>query len=93
MIELTHSKEANPEVALAIDMLGGDSAVARMLGVRPWAISKWRKALPLDRVLWLAAQTEWRKTPHQLCPALYPHPDDGLPAEKRRAPGHHQQAA
>lgn len=67
------------DVAEALDMLGGDSAVARLLNVRPWAISKWRRAIPPGRVLWLAEQTGWRKTPHQLCPEIYPNETDGIP--------------
>lgn len=73
------SSDAQAHVAEAIDLIGGDSAVARLLNLTPWAISKWRKNLPLNRVLWLAERTEWRKTPHQLCPAMYPNKFDGLP--------------
>ncbi|WP_208328577.1 Cro/CI family transcriptional regulator [Paraburkholderia sp. BL6665CI2N2] len=71
------------EVARAIDHLGGDSAVARLLNLTAWAVSKWRRRLPERRVLWLAERTAWKFTPHQLCPELYPHPDDGLPIELR----------
>ncbi|MDR5815824.1 Cro/CI family transcriptional regulator [Caballeronia sp. LZ033] len=71
--------QAIDAVSEAIDLIGGDSAVARLVGIRPWAVSKWRKALPPSRVIWLAEKTDWRKTPHQLCPALYPNPDDGVP--------------
>ncbi|VWD20527.1 helix-turn-helix domain-containing protein [Burkholderia contaminans] len=77
MNTLTHTP--NPHVAEALDMLDGDSAVARLLNVRPWAISKWRRSIPPGRVLWLAEQTGWRKTPHQLCPEIYPNELDGLP--------------
>lgn len=69
----------NSRVGEAIDLLGGDSAVAKMLNVRPWAISKWRKSLPPGRVLWLAEKTNWRFTPHQLAPSLYPNALDGIP--------------
>lgn len=69
----------NPLVGEALDLLGGDSAVAKMLTVRPWAISKWRKSLPASRVLWLAEKTNWRYTPHQLAPTLYPNETDGIP--------------
>jgi DNA-binding transcriptional regulator YdaS (Cro superfamily) len=73
------TESAPPSVAEALDWLGGDSAVARLLNVRPWAISKWRKKLPGSRVIWLAEQTAWKWTPHDLSPDLYPHPSDGLP--------------
>lgn len=50
------------------------------------AIAKWEK-VPAERVLGVAEANEWRVTPHQLRPDLYPHPDDGLPAHLRQAGG------
>lgn len=71
----------NPAVAEAIDFLGGDTPVARLAGLKTsWAVAKWRERLPEKRVLWLAAQTGFKYTPHQLDPAMYPNPTDGLPA-------------
>lgn len=72
-------------VAAAIESLGGPSAVARKRALRsPWSVSKWiRDGLPAEHVLWLARETDWRWTPHQLAPDLYPHPDDGMPEERR----------
>lgn len=77
----------NPEVQAAITFLGGAAQVARLRGLKTtWAVSKWIKfGIPEDQVLWLAERTGWRWTPHQLCPAMYPHPDDGLPTIYRRA--------
>lgn len=72
--------------AEAIAMLGGPAAVARLRGVSAWAVNKWQRTrLPADQVLWLARQTAWQITPHQLAPAIYPNPFDGLPAELRPA--------
>ena len=82
-LESTSPPSGADAVAQALDKLGGDSAVARLLNLTPWAISKWRKRLPERRVLWLSEQTAWEFTPHQLSPDLYPHPDDGLPPELR----------
>lgn len=79
MDNTTSQESALSAVGEAIDMLGGDSAVAKILGVRPWAIGKWRKRFPASRALWLAEQTGWRKTPHQLSPDFYPNPLDGIP--------------
>mgnify|MGYP003576103897 CR=1 FL=1 len=68
------------QVAAAIDFLGGDTAVAHLAGLKTaWAVSKWRKRLPAERVLWLAQQTGWKWSPHTLAPKLYPNPTDGLP--------------
>lgn len=36
-----------------------------------------------ESVLAVAAAVEFQVTPHELRPDLYPHPDDGLPAERR----------
>lgn len=72
----------NPLVGEAIDSLNGDSAVARRLGLTAWAVAKWRLSLPEKRVLWLAAQTEFKYTPHQLDPVMYPNPTDGLPVNQ-----------
>lgn len=73
----------NPAVSEAIDAYGGDSAVAKVAGITAWAVSKWRKNLPPDRVLWLSELTGWTYTPHRLSPRLYPNPDDGMPKSKR----------
>lgn len=69
-------------IAEAINMAGGLSAVAKRAQPKQltaWAVSKWLHGLPPGRVLFLAELTGWQKTPHQLCPALYPNPTDGLP--------------
>jgi DNA-binding transcriptional regulator YdaS (Cro superfamily) len=74
----------NPHVGEAIDSLGGDSAVAARAGLKTaWAVSKWRRALPVDRALWLAEQTEWKFTPHMLAPTIYPNARDGIPPGTR----------
>jgi len=71
-------------VTLAIRLLGGAADVARRAGLKTaWGVSKWREALPADRVLWLSEETGWRFSPHELAPERYPHPDDGLPEELR----------
>ena len=68
------------QTARAIESLGGASAVARLRGVTPWAVSKWSRAgVPAEQARWLAEQTGWRFTPHQLRPDLYPNAADGLP--------------
>lgn len=67
-------------VAEALDFLGGDSAVARSAGLKTsWAVAKWRTKLPETRVLWLAEQTGFKYTPHQLDPKMYPNPTDAMP--------------
>ena len=72
-------------VARALGLAGGAAKVAQARGLKtPWGAAKWVKdGLPAQHVLWLAERTEWQITPHELAPQLYPHPDDGLPAERR----------
>ncbi len=43
------------------------------------------KAIPSEWVLPLSEAVNYEKTPHELRPDLYPHPDDGLPENMRSA--------
>jgi len=81
----TSIARTNSHIVDAIAMLGGASAVARALGLTPWAVSKWRTKIPPERVLWIAQRTGWRKSPHQLCPELYPNETDGIPKSEPAA--------
>jgi len=60
---------------------GSYAAVGKALGgLSGEAIRKWEKnGIPAERVREIAEATNWRITPHQLAPHIYPHPDDGLP--------------
>ena len=59
------------------------ASIARALDVSGEAVRKWFLAnrIPADRVLAVARATDWRITPHELRPDLYPVPTDGLPAD------------
>lgn len=60
------------------------SQLAAALGESPQTVANWRKrGLPHDRALLVARAVDWRVTPHELIPELYPHPDDGLPEDRR----------
>jgi len=75
-------------LAEAIKLVGSQSALARAFGLRPQAVQQWAAAPP-DKVLKISEATGWRVSPHQLRPDLYPHPDDGLPSDRRGAPTPH----
>lgn len=77
----------NNAIAEAIAQAGGASKLAQLRGLKtPWTVRKWiRDGLPAEHVIWLSELTGWRSTPHQLAPDIYPHPDDGLPANFRAA--------
>ncbi len=72
-------------IAEALKEAGGISAVAKALNMSEEGVRLWRArgAVPAGNVLWLAERTEWKYTPHRIAPELYPHPDDGLPPERR----------
>lgn len=69
----------------AIELAETQARLARLMNVNPQAIQGWRKTgqIPPDRVLDIARAVAFQVTPHQLRPDLYPHPEDGLPAELR----------
>lgn len=82
-----HAEQSPAAVRSAVTFLGGPPAVARLRNLKsPWSVAKWvRDGIPADHVIWLSEMTGWRYTPHQLAPALYPHPHDGLPPQLRTA--------
>ena len=63
-------------------------ALAERLQITEGAISHWvtgRKTMAAERVLDVAAITDFRVTPHELRPDLYPNVTDGLPVERQAA--------
>lgn len=89
-MDSTQTVTASPPPGLAhleraINLAESQSRLARLVNVNPQAIQGWRKTgqIPPDRVLDIARAVVFQVTPHQLRPDLYPHPDDGLPAELR----------
>lgn len=72
-----------------INTAGGQSALARLSGVPQATISAWvnrfQHRVGADFVIKLCESVEWKITPHQLRPDIYPHPNDGLPESLRAA--------
>ncbi len=68
---------------------GERTRIAKAIGVSPVLVTQWltTRGIPNGRVIHVARATGWRVTPHELCPSIYPHPDDGLPPSLR---GHKQ---
>lgn len=65
----------------------GASVVALRMGEKfPQTINNWlsRGGVPDGKVRIFSEAIEYRKTPHQLRPDLYPHPNDGLPEHLRQ---------
>lgn len=57
----------------AVNMVGGQSALARLLGVKQQHVYYWlKKSVPARRVLAIERATEGQVTRHELRPDLYP---------------------
>jgi DNA-binding transcriptional regulator YdaS (Cro superfamily) len=71
----------------AIALCDGQTGLARAVGLAQGHVWHWLNKqgglTPPSRVLGVARATDWRVTPHELRPDIYPHPDDGLPPERR----------
>ena len=66
----------------AILAAGGLTQVARRMGITPRRLDNWkRRGVPTAMVLEVCRGVEWRLTPHQLAPVLYPNPLDGMPRD------------
>lgn len=73
----------------AIELCGGSQVeLSRRIGPNPSLVGAWmnrfNKRVGDGYVLKVSEAVEWKVTPHELRPDLYPHPDDGLPHEMRR---------
>lgn len=69
--------ESKSGAGRAIELLGGPSAIVKLLAQRgieitPWAVNKWRRRVPSNRVLLLEQLTNGKITRHELRPDLYP---------------------
>ncbi len=67
-----------------IKMAGGPVKLSRLFNVTPQAIGLWYlDGPPAERVLPICEAAEFKVTPHQLRPDIYPHPQDGMPNDRR----------
>ncbi|MFO1465838.1 MAG: helix-turn-helix domain-containing protein [Steroidobacteraceae bacterium] len=65
----------NDELRDAIEKAGGQSALARLIGVRQSAVSNWlnrNKQVPAERVLQVEAALNGAVSRHDIRPDLYP---------------------
>lgn len=71
-----------PFVKEKIVLLANQSEIARRLGTKPQTVHLWFKnGVPAPKVLSLCECLEWKVTPHEVAPDIYPNPFDGLPNE------------
>lgn len=65
----------------AISIAGGQTALAQRVGTKQQNVSKWAKSrVSPEFVIGVARAIDFKVTPHQLRPDLYPNPSDGLPS-------------
>jgi hypothetical protein len=75
----------NQTIAAVIDEVGL-GVIADRMNTTPQRVSNWRtRGVPVLEVLSFCAAVKWKLTPHVVYPDMYPHPDDGLPVELKRA--------
>lgn len=83
-------------LAKACKLLGSYAALGATFDppVSAQAVSKWADAgVPAERVIGVAAATNFDVRPHDLRPDLYPDPDDGLPPALRNRAAEQGRAA
>jgi len=56
--------------------------LARRLGISYQGVAQW-KTVPAERVIDVARACDFRIRPYDIRRDLYPHPDDGMPADRR----------
>ncbi|CAM3716292.1 hypothetical protein BS639_17005 [Rouxiella silvae] len=75
----TKSKNITHEAVRAI---GSISAVSRRFDFKSvQSVANWinHDQVPAERVIQLCAWGNWKVTPHELRPDIYPNPGDGVP--------------
>lgn len=68
-----------------IELAGGQSALAKAIGLKQGHIYYWMKTgrIPGDHVLAVCEAVSFEVTPHELRPDIYPNPTDGLPVDSQ----------
>ncbi|EDJ4782430.1 Cro/Cl family transcriptional regulator [Salmonella enterica] len=62
------------------------AGLGRRLGRRAQTVNGWFKnKVPGELVVRVARAIDWKVTPHELRPDLYPNPTDGLPSQEASA--------
>lgn len=69
----------------AILVAGSQVKLAEKMGEKVGLIGIWvqRKMVPAERVIQVCRAIEYKVTPHEIRPDIYPHPDDALPDDMR----------
>ena len=75
----------NDGIQQAIRLAGGQTALGLLIEKRQSSVRNWMMSgrVPAEYVIAVSRSLDFRITPHQLRPDLYPHKDDGLPPDLR----------
>ena len=66
-----------------LSLCGSHSELTRRLGKNSQTVSVWfRTQVASTEVLNACRALDWKVTPHEIRPDLYPHPTDGLPQKE-----------
>lgn len=69
-----------------ISLCGSQSELARRLGKNSQTVSAWfRSQVASTEVINASRALDWKVTPHELRPDIYPNPTDGLPSQEASA--------
>ena len=73
----------------AIRICGSQSELGKRIGKGQYIVTAWVRRygckVSAEYVVQVSQAIDWKITPHELRPDLYPHPDDGLPDHLRSA--------
>jgi len=84
VLEIVGSQQA---LASAINHLVDPDGANKVKQAHVWKwLNKTKQGVGADYVLAVAKVVNYQVTPHELRPDLYPHPEDGLPEERRTKP-------
>ncbi|ECS7948041.1 helix-turn-helix domain-containing protein [Salmonella enterica subsp. enterica serovar Sandiego] len=74
----------NKETQEKISKAASRACIGKHFGISGQAVGKWIQStgVPQKRIIQLCQFLNWRVTPHEIDPAAYPNPTDGLPSQE-----------
>ena len=76
----------NKETQEKISKAASRASIGKHFGISGQAVGKWiySNGVPQKRIIQLCQFLDWQVTPHEIDPAAYPNPTDGLPGQDAR---------
>ncbi|EAT6369401.1 helix-turn-helix domain-containing protein [Salmonella enterica] len=74
----------NKETQEKISQAASRACIGKHFGISGQAVGKWiySTGVPQKRIIALCQFLNWQVTPHEIDPAAYPNPTDGLPSQQ-----------